>query len=315
MATLASRSRRIRTGVPTSILLGLLTFAFSTGQAEAATPSIFTSVRQPISVAALTSRILATRFCADRVLTINAAGTITKFADLPSTGNSCLARDVVVSPGKGGFPKNFVFAVQKQTIYRIPPTGGTATPFVTIDTLENSESSMTFDTVGSFGFDLIVTDRLGEIWRVASDGVAALVADVGHQAEGPTVAPTSFAPFGGQILATDDFADSIFAVAPNGTETPVATYGSPESVVFVPKVRCEFDSTGGAFFMASQTNDAIYKLPKADFTGLTQRDALVLTKTGKLGLLTSTNGVISIEDFEPNPFAQELESGTFFPCA
>jgi hypothetical protein len=219
----------------------------------------------------------------------------------------------VVSPGRGGFQRGFVFAVQQQTIYKIPPTGGTAVPFVTIASLENSETSMTFDTVGSFGFALIVTDRLGEIWKVTSGGVATMITDVGHQTEGPAVAPMTFAPFGGQILVTDDFENAVFAVSATGVETPVATYPAAESVVFMPRNVCEFGSTGGAFFVASQFGNTVYKFPAGDFAGLNTRTALVLTKGGTIGKLVSVGGSVQVSDFESDPSPRSWRVGRSTP--
>jgi DNA-binding beta-propeller fold protein YncE len=267
-----------------------------------------------MSLASLPQTLLATRACADKVLAINEVGAITKFADLPWTGK-CLSRDVVVSPGFGGFRRDAVFVVQKQTIYRIPPTGGKARAFVNIPSLPNSETSLTFDTVGTFGYNLIATDRLGPIWSINSNGVATQIADVGHHIEGAQVAPLGFAPFGGKLLATNDFTDSVFAVDQDGMETSVATYEQPESVEFVPSV-CEFGDSGGALFVASQFGDVIYKFPASDFAAINDGlHALVMTKTGKIGLLSTDGQSIIVSDFQADPLVGELEDSTFFPCS
>lgn len=311
------KPRRMTRRTVTPLLLGMLVLALGVAPAEAANPSPFVSLQQPISVAAQPKRLLVTRFCADKVLAVNQAGTITTFADLPSTGGSCLARDVVVSPGLGRFPfpKWAVYVVQKQTIYKIPKEGGTATPLVTIDSLHNSETSLTFDTVGTFGFNLIATDRLGEIWRITRTGFAQKVADVGHHIEGGQVAPLGFAPFGGQLIATNDMTNSVFAVSKSGVESPVTTYDTPESVEFVPPVYCEFMQTGGTLFVASQFGDQIFKFPSSDFSDIDDGlHALVMTKAGKIGMLTTDGSTVSISDFQVDGLDQELEDSTFFPC-
>jgi hypothetical protein len=310
------RSTARRTGrAVTPLLLGLLLLVLTGAPAQAANPTPFTGMQQPISVAAQPKRLLATRFCSDKVLSINQAGVITTFSNLPSTGNSCLARDVVVSPGLGGFPPFAVYAVQKQTIYKIPKQGGTAVPLVTIDTLENSETSLTFDTVGTFGYGLIAMDRLGEIWKVTHTGFAQLIVDLGHQMEGGQVAPLDFAPFGGQLLGTDDFTNSVFAVSKRGVESPVVTYDTPESVEFVPQVYCEFLQTGGSLFVASQFGNEIFKFPASDFTDVDDGlEALVMTKAGKIGLLTTDGTTVTVSDFQVDGLGEELEDATFFPC-
>jgi hypothetical protein len=298
-----------------SLSLGVLMLALSGTPAQAANPSPFAFMQQPISVAAQPKRLLATRFCSDKVLSVSQAGTITTFSNLPSTGNKCLARDVVVSPGLGGFPAFAVYAVQKQTIYKIPKQGGAPTPLVTIDTLENSETSLTFDTVGTFGYNLIAMDRLGEIWKVTHTGFAQLIVDVGHQIEGGQVAPLDFVPFGGQLLGTDDFTNSVFAVSRVGVESPVVTYDTPESVEFVPQVYCEYLQTGGTLFVASQFGQEIFMFPPSDFTDVDDGlHALVMTKAGKIGLLSTDGTTVTVSDFQTDGLDQELEDATFFPC-
>jgi hypothetical protein len=309
--------RVVRRGLPP--LLALVMLALTATSAQAATPSVFVPMKQPISLAAAKTRLLATRFCSDRVFAINQAGTISTFANLPSTGNSCIGRDIAISPGLGGFRKDYVFAVQKQVIYWIPPTGGTPVAFVTIPSLHDSDTSLSFDTVGTFGFNLIAMDRLGQVWTVTSRRVATEVTDLGHQIEGGQVAPLGFVPFGGQLLGTDDFTNSVFAVAANGTETPVVTYDTPEAVEFVPQSHCQFQNSGGALFMASQFGNVIYKFPSTDFDAIDDGlHALVLTKKGVIGLLSTNGASVSVSDFVAEPIGNEgdeLEDASFFPCA
>jgi DNA-binding beta-propeller fold protein YncE len=290
--------------------------ALNPPQAAAGTPSPFTNMNRPISIAALPDRLVATRFCARRVLSISDTGTITTFANLPASGGLCLGRDLAVSPGLGGFPLNHVFVVQRQTIYSIQPTGGSATRFATIPSLPNSDSSLTFDRVGSFDHKLIVTDRRGPVWTVSSGGRATQIADVGVHIEGPEVAPLAFDPVGGKILVSNDFDDTIYAVGQNGSVTEAATYESPESVRFLPSNYCNYGGSGGAYFVTSEFSDQITKFPAADFNPLTPgMHALIQTKVGMVGLLTSTGGELVATDFHPTPIGDELEGATFFTCA
>lgn len=312
------RSARALPGVIVSAL-SLLLVAVAAGPssaAAAATPSTFATMKQPISIASLPRTLVATRFCSDRIFAINKAGVASRFADLPSTGNACLARDVVVSPGLGGFTKNDVFAVQKQTIYRISSTGASVSPFVTIPSLDNSETSLTFDTVGTFGNNLIATNRLGAIWRITSAGAASLLVDIGHHIEGAQVAPIGFTPFGGQLLGTNDFTDSVFAVSASGVESPVVTYGQPESVEFIPTRLCNYANSRGTLFVVSQQGNAVYKFPISDFAGLTDGlHALVMTKTATIGLLSSDGAAVNVSDFSAGQLVGELEDSIFFQCA
>jgi hypothetical protein len=70
--TIHRTSPFIRTKMALAVSLVLAILALGAGEAQASTPSPFSSLQQPISVAGTTTgRLLATRFCVDRVLTIN----------------------------------------------------------------------------------------------------------------------------------------------------------------------------------------------------------------------------------------------------
>ena len=95
----------------------------------------------------------------------------------------------------------------------------------------------------------------------------------------------------------------------------MVTYETPESVEFVPQVYCEYLQTGGSLFVASQFGDEIFKFPASDFTDVDDGlHALVMSKAGKIGLLTTDGSTVTVSDFQTDGLDEELEDATFFPC-
>jgi hypothetical protein len=120
---------------------------------------------------------------------------------------------------------------------------------------------------------------------------------------------------GGKILVSNDFDDTIYAVGQNGSVSPVAGYETPESVRILPSNYCDYGGSDGAYFVASEFSDRIVKFPATDFSPLTPgMNALIQTKVGMVGLLTSRGGQLVVTDFHPNPIGDELEGATFFTC-
>jgi hypothetical protein len=106
-------------------------------------------------------------------------------------------------------------------------------------------SGITIDTVGSFGYRLLVTSfAAGTTTLNAFDcrGRARVVATGGPHVEGGiAVAPRTFGRFGGKLIAADEVTGRIYAFVPSGLVRLVAESGLPaggdigvESVGFVP---------------------------------------------------------------------------------
>src|SRR5205823_5910898 len=124
---------------------------------------------------------------------------------------------IAVSPGLGGFPAGNVYVTVNNGVYVFPPTGGTATLFATLPDILNGNNGITFDAVGTFQNKMIVVDHKGHVVTVDSTGASTMIANVHEQLEGPVVAPTSFAPYGGFLLATDEFTNggTVWAINPS----------------------------------------------------------------------------------------------------
>ena len=140
-----------------------------------------------------------------------------------------------------GFTPRDVFITNGMLIYRFtppnPPNPLTAADiFATIpDTGCNPDhTGITFDHVGTFGNNMIVTCRAGGVWQANGIGTPTHIADVvgAEEIEGPAVVPASFGPFGGQIMVADEDRGSVHAIKSDGTVTlDVITHIGAESVL------------------------------------------------------------------------------------
>src|SRR5579863_5040838 len=136
-----------------------------------------------------------------QILAFNASGgTATVFSDLETLPNADIPCNpnaasgfesyLAVSAGLGGFPAGEVYVLLHDQIYQIPPAGGSPTLFAT---LPAATHGIVFDQIGNFGYDMIVTTRIGRIfsgvYRVNSAGqVSSPVATFKSLIEGPAIA-------------------------------------------------------------------------------------------------------------------------------
>jgi len=108
------------------------------------------------------------------------------------------------------------------------------------------ENGIAFDQTGGFGHRLLVTaTRRGHTTVFALDchGHVQVLTRTGPRVEGGiAVAPAAFGRFGGDLIAPDEISGRIYAIAPNGTATPIVQSGIPhgqdigvESEGFVPR--------------------------------------------------------------------------------
>lgn len=105
---------------------------------------------------------------------------------------------------------------------------------------------ITFDTVGTFGYRIVVTGTAGagktQVAAVDCAGTVSVITRTAPVVEGGIeVAPKTFGAFGGMLIAPDELSGNIFAIGADGTSKPVAASGLPkggdigvEGVAFVP---------------------------------------------------------------------------------
>jgi hypothetical protein len=138
-----------------------------------------------------------------------------------------------------------------------------------------------------------------------------MVASAGVMLEGPVVAPLSFAPYGGQVVAAAEGASGAYAVSAAGVVTRIATVPEAESVHIIPQNVCNFGSTGGAFFSAIFPTH-IEEFPASDFAGYGDQ-LLVTGEGGGIWKLKSQGGTIVTEQF--NGSIGQHEGSAFVDCA
>jgi hypothetical protein len=297
------------------------------------------------------------------VQAVDPSGGVTPFANLPDvplstnpafghTGfpsDACFEFYPAVSPGLGGFTAGDVYVSQGQSVVHIPAGGGSATTFVSGLNATDTESGITFDSVGTFCHDLIVVGQNGGINLITSGGAVVNYATItGVDLESVAVAPLSFSPYGGWLIVGNDLG-SVLAVPPPAScpaaapKSAVAavdisnqsnggqTHGGPEGLASVPPSAsiCQFGhSTGGGFvggslFSVTYTSDvALGKLinpyqivayPPSDFSGLIG-DVVVSDEFANTSTLAPGVTSTAFDNRSGAPFFVQQEGLTFVTC-
>jgi hypothetical protein len=171
---------------------------------------------------------------------------------------------------------------------------GRASRFATLSNMD-SLFGITFDTIGRFGYALLVVGQrqgVAAVFGVDCQGAVTTVADPAPLVEGGVaVAPAEFGRFGGALIAPDELSGQIWAIGPDGSATLVAVPDLPtggdtgvESVGFVPS---GFSGDGFAYLADRGTpdnpfpgTDSILRLSSAALTatGVQEGDLLVATE-------------------------------------
>jgi hypothetical protein len=168
-------------------------------------------------------------------------GNVQKFGSpIPNFGGEIF---VSSSLGLGGFPTHNVYVGSEMlpTIVQFSNDGSAQSTFATLPNtptggLPGTVRGIAFDPYGSYGFDMLVTTNLGNVYRVDSTGTATWLANVGGDAEGLDFAPQQFGNIpGGTLFVLSEGTGHITAIAPNGTKTDLGlVFNTPENLIFVP---------------------------------------------------------------------------------
>jgi hypothetical protein len=280
----------------------------------AASPSVFASVPAPIGVAATPARLIVSEYCTGNLDRIDDLGTVSFFASVPGYPvGTCIEMYLAISPGLGTWTANDIYATEGGQVWKISPDGSTVSPFATIPACGTTHSGITFDHVGTFGLDMIVTCNNGNVYRLNSAGTPTFVASTGTFLEGPAIPAVTFGPLGGQIWAADENSGTVWAISSGGSVTPAVSSASPESVHVIPPNPCSFGNSNGALFSAMYADNQIWKWPPSDLTGL-GGDVLVTSEFGGGIALVTFNGtsyVTSTFSSEPD----QHEGSALVDCA
>lgn len=271
--------------------------------------------RESIGIAAAPDRVLITNYnCGDprQVISVNSTGASTMFASLPSRGSGCYEDYLAISPGLGGFPVNHVYVDQGPNIVETDPYGTYLGVFATIPSLPSDHNGITFDHVGAFGFDMILTGSNGQIWRVNHLGIRTLVTTLAAVTfEGPEVAPVGFGSFGGDLFLAAETNGTIVAISPTSTVTVVGSFPLAESIRFIPPTPCNFGTTGAPFFDVITGSRQVIMFPSSNFTGKNGNALVTGESTGIIGLLYANGTIASFA----SGLGSNQEGSAFVDCS
>ena len=217
------------------------------------------TIALPVGIAADATRVLVTGpACNDpmhpRGVYDITSGAPVLFQPLPFEPG-CTENYIAIAPGFGGFTAGDVFVTSGNNIFKI--TGGALpppAPFATVGA-SGTHSGISFDGVGTFGFNMIVSGENGHLFLIDHTGtltkdiVPTLAAGSGVQLESPRVAPLTFGPFGGYLWATGEASSALYAISPLDSSTvklPATFPGGPESLTFLPSSVCSVKVGGVA---------------------------------------------------------------------
>ena len=134
------------------------------------------------------------------------------------------------------------------SIYKIDYSGNSVQLFST-PVKSQQLSFIAFDTVGTWGYNLLALYMNGMIWSVNSNGSATEIANVGanQNPECITVAPQSFGSYGGDLIVSEEIGNhSIVAISPtNKSLTFLARFPAEAPERVFPPVSRMKDSVSG----------------------------------------------------------------------
>jgi hypothetical protein len=248
----------------------------------------------PTGVAAAPDFLLVSEYCSENIDKIDCQGNASVFATLPGFG-SCREKYMAIAPSQSaaaGFSPRDVFVTEGDQVFKIDGSG-TVTMFAALPgCMASDHNGITFDHFGTYGFDMIVTCQLGNVFRVNGSGTATHIATIfpsgGGGVEGPAVVPLSFGPHGGEIWVADEDNNAVHTVGlpPTYTVTQnVLSHFNAEGVYVIPSSSCTY--CGNAFYLAEQQqNQFVWAYPQSDFTGL-GGNVILTSEAG--GLLADTS--------------------------
>ena len=206
-------------------------------------------------------------------------GSVALFAPTVSLApNPSSEHFVSSSLGLGGFPNRDIYVANANGIMHITNDGSSSDLFLT--GLGGAVRGILFDSVGTFGNDMLITTNSGQVYRVNSAGSASLLASVGEDTEGLDIAPAGFGPYGGQLIVASEGSGAIRAINTLGSISFVAAVSSAEELTFVPLNLGASGNPVEGFYGANYTPNVL-KGDVSEFTSFLG-DAIVTGETTHL---------------------------------
>ena len=170
-----------------------------------------------------------------------------------------------------------LYDVVNGNLYEIQDNGATVLLVTTfnVPTVSWESMGMTYDQVGSFDHDLVITSAShGMVWTVNQTGVVTQVAELNTYIAGPAVASGNFGAFGGDIMVAEKTNGIVESISTSGATAPVTNWSKAVGVAFQSNSggcgssSCTFGPDHDIFFLANYSSGAIEGFPAADFRGI-----------------------------------------------
>lgn len=261
--------------------------------------SEFVRLRRPLDLAGPRSDRSLLLAADGRLLLLTPSAKIEPFASGPAGYRSPAGEEpyIALSPG-GAFGNGTVYALRLtggRGVVAIS-AGGSVHRFASL-TLPGLIDGIAFDRTGRFGHRLLVTVNAGAHTAVAAIDPRGVVSTITRRAPrvegGIAVAPSTFGPLAGDLIAPSETTGQIFAITPRGESALLANSGLPhggdigvESEAFVPE-----DPRADAFVADRLTpgnrhpgDDAVLRIRAGALrsAGVRPGDLLVSTEGGAL---------------------------------
>jgi hypothetical protein len=224
-----------------------------------ATPHFFSAGLRLGSFAATPSRLLAAPLgdAPSRLVQISADGDAAPFAaDFTPAGDAPCYLEC--APGVGPFAPSNVFVGCGSEIWQLPEDGSVSLLLATLPLADGPVAGVSFDLVGSFGYDLVVLTSTGTVERVDSQGRVLRVGSFGMGAQGASVASALFGRFAGQYIAAFPAESEVRAMDGGGNVTLVTRWSGVVGAWPVPDDPRAFANTAGGLFLATDAGETYY---------------------------------------------------------
>ena len=292
-------------------------------------PSSVFYVPNPVSLAVTPTELLATSWHNCTGIVSDEDSYAAPFASVPLRDTACTQLGIAISPGFAGFPKGDVYAGQGGYIFQIGPHGKPVTLFATVPdfgTTTPYPTGLTFDTVGSWGFDLVMTGGPGgSVCTLTASASLNCFDDeyfFDEQVYGPAVAPLSFGGSGGVggdlVATTGPGTEEIVAISPTGeVDYNVGLWDGASSVAFDPTNLCDFQ--GEPYFVADNNSSEVLAFDTADVSPFTGQ-AFVTSANNYTGSgVGNLTGAESDSDsfagsYYPAPYGDSMWASAFVSC-
>lgn len=251
--------------------------------------------------------------------------------NLTGTGVTPFAPAVILNPnygqehyvssslGLGGFPNRDVYVASGNNIDHISNTG---TPLGLVVGgsglgINGDVRGITFDAVGTFGYNMIVTTHTGYVYKIDNAGNPTQLAYTGEDTEGLDIAPVGpgahWGSLDGALFVASEGTGTVRAIkptnAPGSPGTTVAFVPSAEQLDFVPLNLGASGSPLEGMYSANYALDVL-KAPYTDFTGYLG-DIIVTGET--TSAISRVNAPFSVSNV--GSFPNQPEDGLFVTAA